>query len=241
MHVFICKSKFSRMMNIEQCLISAISSKIDDAISYLNLAMYNMQQHFCLPFISAPSIQFIFLSCYELYELWVIISHGALLHLLGIHIYCWLWIPLNMGCSWEQNEKLSVKFSKKYMRVSISISNETLHLHVQQGKQWTAECFPRHNNAPFCHDKVLDFSPKNGENCRNIFCWRVVFLWTRICWLWNPLSMRCRCKEIFRLSANFKEVKKCGCWQVVFCAPGGYKSSWGVTDRTHLKSQFLVL
>ena len=70
MHVFICKSKFSRMMNIEQCLISAISSKIvDDAISYLNLAMYNMQQHFCFPFISAPSIQFIFLSCYELYEL----------------------------------------------------------------------------------------------------------------------------------------------------------------------------
>ena len=112
MRVFVCKSKFSRMMNIEQCLISAISSKIDDAISYLNLAMYNMQQHFCFPFISAPSIQFIFLSCYELYELWVIISHGALLHLLGIHIYCWLWIPLNMGCSWEQNEKLSVKFTR---------------------------------------------------------------------------------------------------------------------------------
>ena len=53
--------KFSTMMkmNIEQGLNSAISDKIDDAILYLNLAMYNMQQHFCLPFISAPSIQLI--------------------------------------------------------------------------------------------------------------------------------------------------------------------------------------
>ena len=56
------KSKFSTMMNIEQDLISAIStisSKIDDAISYLNLAMYSMHQQFCFPFISAPSIQLI--------------------------------------------------------------------------------------------------------------------------------------------------------------------------------------
>ena len=39
-----------------------------------------------------------------------------------------------MGCSWEPNEKLSVKFTKgkKYMRVSISISNEPLHSYVQR-------------------------------------------------------------------------------------------------------------
>ena len=124
------KSKFSTMMNIEQDLISAIStisSKIDDAISYLNLAMYSMHQHFCFPFISAPSIQLIL--CAMSYELWVIISHGALLHLLGSHIYCWLWIPLNMKCNWEQNKKLPVKITGcKILEGVFSILNEPLPL-----------------------------------------------------------------------------------------------------------------
>ena len=193
--------------------------------------MYNMQQHFCLPFISAPSIQLI-LGAMS-YELWVIISHGALLHLLGSHIYCWLWIPLNMKCNWEQNKKLPVKFTGgKNTWGCPFLYQMNLYLKLRWGKQPTARCFsPWHNNVPFWHHKFLDFSPGKGENCSKVYILLTSgFLVTRK----NPPSMRCRCKEIFRLSANFKEVKKCGCWQVVFCAPGGYKSSWGVTDRTHL-------
>ena len=70
------------MMNTEQSLTSAISSKIDDAILYLNLAMYNMQQHFCLPFISAPSIQLILCAM-------SFMSHESLLVM--VH-YCTCWI-----------------------------------------------------------------------------------------------------------------------------------------------------
>ena len=87
-----------------------------------------------------------------------------------------------------------------------------LYLKLRWGKQPTARCFsPWHNNVPFWHHKFLDFSPGKGENCSNIYFADEWFSCDQKEFTENPPSMRCRCKEIFRLSANFKEVKKCGC------------------------------